>query len=143
MERHQNTSQRHSECIHSCGDWVRPTACLGEQRAPLGFSHYWTENILPDNMANKITPQPQMSGGSAAKGSPLVTWIHHMWLYELIACKKSLLTSGATYGRLPQLSESIRVLPVDLSLYTAQRPKSQILRVPAASRRRFSGFRSR
>ena len=54
-------------------------------------------------------------------------------------------TSGAMYGRLPHRSLSMRILTLPFSaiLYTAHRPKSLILSVPAASSNRFSGLRSR
>jgi hypothetical protein len=53
------------------------------------------------------------------------------------------MTSGAMYGKLPHTSFNWRVLPVSLIIQTAPSPKSDIFRTPPASRRMFSGFKSR
>lgn len=80
--------------------------------------------VLPARRVNKITPIPQTSIGSAEYGA-------------------SPFNSGATYGRLPHRSVSIRVLPDSFSLNTEESPKSDIFRAPATSKSRFSGLRSR
>ena len=55
--------------------------------------------------------------------------------------RHNILTSGATYGKLPHLPLNNLVFP--LCLNTAHSPKSEIFRLPFAASSRFSGLRSR
>jgi hypothetical protein len=93
---------------------------------------------LPTSRVYSTTPIPQISTGSAAYPCPAGPPSYQLaWGHRLIG----LLTSGATYGKLPHLPLSNLVLP--LCRKTAHNPKSEILRFPLAASNRFSGLRSR